>query len=170
MDLIQYRQHIRTLAKRRDGQPVYNESVDHAAVVVEYLFASAAESVDILTGNLNPRVYGRAAVVREAEFFLLMSPKSKIRIIMEEDPGELKERHPLLVALGGFKDRVKLRIAPDIVRRRYDFHFIVTDNDNYRFESDKKQPAAIAAFGHPQGGRNLRSQYSTIWNMCPEPS
>ena len=67
MNLTGYRQRIRTLARRRDGQAIYNATVEHATIIVEHLFSNAGESVDILTGSLNPRVYGRDRVIEEAQ-------------------------------------------------------------------------------------------------------
>ena len=165
MDLTGYRQRIRTLARRRDGQAIYNATVEHATIVVEHLFSNAGTSVDILTGSLNPRVYGRDPVIKEAQLFLLTSQQNRIRIILEEDAEEIRMMHPLLVALKPFKN-VEVKYASDDVRRHYSFHLIVTGNDHYRFEPDKTSPAAVAAFGDPNGGGNLRTVYSTIWGRC----
>ena len=65
-----YRQHVRSLAQRHDGGVVFNESIEHASTVIESLFANANHGVDILTGVLNPRVYGREEVITEARLFL----------------------------------------------------------------------------------------------------
>lgn len=167
MNLTEYRQHVRTLAMRRDGQPVFNATVEHASIVIQHLFSSAERSIDILTGTLNPRVYGRDPVIKEAQLFMLTSPDSRIRIILEEDSSDIRMRHPLLVALGEFKN-VAVKFADQGVRSRYGFHFMVTDNDNYRFESDKERPAAIASFGHTEGSKNLRDAYSVLWEQCTE--
>ena len=167
MDLAEYREHVRALAMRRDGQPVYNATAEHASIVIESLLSNARRSIDILTGTLNPRVYGRDPVIQEAQLFLLTSPENRIRIILEEDWPSVRMMHPLLVALKLFKN-VDVKLATRDVQRRYGFHFIVTDNDNYRFESDKKKPAAIASFGHVEGGRNLRAAYETLWAQCSE--
>lgn len=165
MDLTAYRQHVRALAMRRDGEPVYNATVERASIVVESLLSNARHSVDILTGTLDPKVYGRDPVIKEAQFFLLTSPENRIRIILEEDSPSVRMLHPLLVALKRFKN-VDVKLANEGVQRRYGFHFIVTDNDNYRFESDKRKAAAVACFGHPEGSESLRTTYDTLWAQC----
>ena len=167
MSLTEYRHHVCDLAIRRDSQPVFNANADHASIVIERLFSSAERSIDILTGTLRPRVYGRDPVIKEAQLFMLTSPDSRIRIILEEDSSDIRMRHPLLVALGEFKN-VAVKFADQGVRSRYGFHFMVTDNDNYRFESDKERPAAIASFGHTEGSKNLRDAYSVLWEQCTE--
>jgi len=104
MDLTAYRQRIRTLARRQDGQAIYNATVEHATIVVEHLFSNAGESVDILTGSLNPRVYGRDPVIKEAQLFLLTSQQNRIRIILEEDAEGIRMMHPLLMALKPYEN------------------------------------------------------------------
>ena len=76
MDLNEYRRYVRTLAARRDGQPFYNASMDHALVVIESLFATANNRIDVLTESFNPRVYGREAVIEEAKLFLATSSEA----------------------------------------------------------------------------------------------
>ncbi len=158
---------MRTLAWSRTGEVIYNESAEHASIVIETLFASAKAQVDILSGNLSPSVYVRDPVIREARRFLLASSRSTVRIIVEEDLHGIGNAHPFLTALRGL-GTVKLKIADESIKKLYGCHFVVTDNDNYRFESDKSKPAAIACFGHERGASNLRSVYSDIWERCRE--
>ena len=48
----------------------------------------------------------------------------------------------------------------------YGFHFVVVDDDSYRFESDKTKPSAVAAFGHKEGAENLNEIYEYLWDQC----
>ena len=68
--MIGYVEKVRRAAISRNGEPLYNGSVDHAAVLAEAMFTHAEKSVDILTGELNARVYGGAAVVDRVKEFL----------------------------------------------------------------------------------------------------
>lgn len=165
MNLPEYRQHVRSNAAKRDGTPIYNASVEHAAIVIEYLFANAKKTVDILSGNLTARVYAHHTIIEQALLFLSSAPENKLRIILENDLPQLREIHPFFKACAGF-EKVELRIAPKDLQEKYDFHFIVTDKDNYRFEFDKKKPSAIAAFGHEEGAENLAGIYDRLWERC----
>jgi hypothetical protein len=44
MNLIEYEQHVRSLASKRDGQPIFNASVEHASIVIQNLFSEARGS------------------------------------------------------------------------------------------------------------------------------
>ena len=169
----EYSQLVRTLALKRDGQPLYNASIDHASVVVENLFKSARRKIDILSGDLNPRVYGRNEVTQEAMLFLISNPEHRIRILLEKDLAEARKLHPFFKMFSGFTN-VELRIAPSALQKMYTFHFVVVDEDCYRFESNKELPAATAAFGDLEGAGNLSGIYDRLWNasapadMIPE--
>ena len=165
MSLAEYRQYVRSLASKRDGQPIYNASVEHASIVIENLFAKAKSRVDVLSGNLNARVYGREPVVEEAKLFLASSVNNKLRIILEEDSPEDRAIHPFFKACAK-SPSVELRIAPEQVQALYGFHFVLMDNDSYRFESDKTKASAVAAFGHGKGAENLDQIYDYLWNLC----
>ena len=120
--------------------------MEHAAIVVETLFATARDEVMILTGNLNTRVYGRDEVVLQAKLFLASDAENRMRIILEEDRLENRRLHPLLQGLSSFKG-LSVRHAPPDLQESYGFHFVAADQDCYRFERDKTKSSAIAAFG-----------------------
>ena len=167
MTFDEYRQFVRSLALKREGQPIFNASIEHASVVIENLFAHAATKVNVLSGVFKPRVYGRDAVITEARLFLASSRKNKLRIILEEDSPPDRSIHPFFTACSSFPN-VELRVAPAKVQDLYGFHFVVVDDDCYRFESDKKLPAAVAAFGDSDGAKNLAGIYSVLWDRCEQ--
>lgn len=165
MNLAEYRQHVRTLASKRDGQPIYNATVEHASIVVEHLFSNATRRVDILSGSFNARVYGRTTVVEEAKLFLGSSADNRLRIILEEDSPRDRLVHPFFKACREWPN-LELRIASQEVKDQYGFHFVLMDDDSYRFEIDKAKPSAIAAFGHKEGAQNLAGVYEFLWDQC----
>lgn len=167
MNIVEYELHVRSLAAKGDGTPVYNESVKHAAIVIENLFAHAEDRVDILSGFCNARVFGRATVVEEAQLFLATASTNTLRIILEKDLPEDRKIHPFFQMCATMPN-VELRIAPEKLQDRYGFHFVVADKRNYRFEHDKAQSAAIAAFGNKTGAENLTKIYEYLWRQCPQ--
>ena len=54
-------------------------------------------------------------------------------------------------------------MIPEAIHDDFDFHFLVMDDDSYRFESDKTKHAAIAAFGDTEGADNLKDIYQYLW-------
>lgn len=165
--MFDYQREVRRLARERTGEPIFNSSPDHAQIVIQNIFRSANESVNILSGDLTPRVYGRDMVVSEASLFLASSHRNRIEIILERDSIEDRRLNPLLQEIAKSKN-VELRIAPEETQKLYNFHYIVTDNDCYRYEPDRKYAVAIAAFGHATGGRRLQNIHTRLWEKCIE--
>jgi len=173
MTLEQYRELVQKLARKRDGEAFYNESLDHAAIIAENMFGYAHDRVSILTGKLDARVYGPEAVVDKARIFLV-DPKHSLRILVEDGIEELKS-HPLMKlfcngknAAVGKHGNAEIRKVPDDLRGTYKFHFLVTDGDSYRFEQDKTKPVAVAAFGEAKGGANLEGIFNKLWDACAD--
>lgn len=161
-----YRERVKRAAEAKTGEPIYNGSVDHAAVLAEAMFAYAHDEVCILTGELNARVYGRASVVEQATLFLA-DPEHHVSILIENLNAIDFENHPLLKSISD-KSNIKVRIVPEYLQEKYSFHFIVVDKDSYRFERNKEEPIAIAAFGEEQGGENLHRIFKSLWTLSSD--
>lgn len=162
-----YVRRVHDLARVCDGTPFFNASLGHAAVIVERIIADACKSVSILSGSLDPRVYGRSRVLREAIRFL-DHRRCEMRIILEgKDPDVLKDND----FLKRFKDhaRVSLRFMPEREQSRYKFHFLVADGESYRIKADKTKSSAVVAFGHLQGASNLERLFGILWDIAEAP-
>lgn len=164
-----YRDRVEKLARQRKGEPIYNGSYDHAAIIVENMFAHARDRMSILSGGLNARVYGPKEVIEQAKLFLA-DPRHKLQILVE-DPKVLTTEHPFLEKFWD-NENVEVRVVPSGLKSLYDFHFLVMDGDSYRFESDKTSPSAVAAFGDKIGASNMDEIYASLWrqgNPAPYP-
>ena len=161
MSLEEYRKRVARLARLRDGKPIFNGTLEHAAVVIENIFAHATDRVFILSGKMNPRAYGQDEVLTETKLFLA-DGSHRVKILLESaDERDLKE-HPFFEQFGDYEN-VEVRTVPQDMQEHYDFHFIVMDGDSYRFEEDKTKHAAIAAFGDEEGAQNLEKIFTILW-------
>ena len=160
--MIEYVEKVRRAAAARNGAPLYNGSVDHAAVLAEAMFAHADKSVDILTGELNARVYGSASVLDRVKEFLGKSSR-KVRVLVEEPELIDRDEHPFFVAFSDRSD-VEFRELPAELSKRVPYHFMVMDDDCYRYENDKLKFEAVAAFGDSVGGKKLSDIFETLWD------
>lgn len=145
----------------RDGEPLYNGSIDHATVLAAALFEHAADEVCIFSGKLNAHVFGKERVLERARIFL-STPGRKVRILVESPDDIDHSDHPFLVEFGN-NDDVEIKA----LRTEYSdlpYHFMVMDEDSYRFEEDKDAPSAIASFGDEAGGKHLTKIFDTLWN------
>lgn len=157
---------VEAAALCKNGDPFLNSSLAHAAVIVQRIIADAYHSVSILSRSLDPRVYGRNQTLDTTSRFLDEAPR-RMRILMEEGDEIAHAGNPFL---NKFKDRpnVELRIVPRRLQEKYKFHFLVADNESYRFEPDKTKSAAIVAFGHAEIANKLERVFATLWRQCEQ--
>jgi hypothetical protein len=163
----EYREKVERLACERTGEPFYNSTIDHAAVIIEKMFRHAKNEVYIVTKQLNGRVFGQDAVVREARGFL-SNTDHKVRILMEDDASSLSEGHPLVEELRQHPMGYQIKQLKPEVARKLEFHFTGADKDSYRFEPDKEEWEAIAVFGDDTGGERLHSVFGSMWEMAKD--
>lgn len=159
MNLEQYRARIKFVANERIGEPIYNASAEHAAIIVEQLLLIAQRDIRILSGDLNSRVYGTPGVVQRAREFIGHSQR-RIRILLEKDT--LSPSHPLIESFDGDQE-VEIRILPPSIAETLKFHAMTADEDCYRFEPEKDNHVAVAAFGNAPVTANLNSIFETLW-------
>lgn len=158
MEIKAYREHIKRLATERKGETVYNGSADHAAVILENLFASAQNCVRILSGDLNAKVYGALPVVQRARQFLGHSDH-KLQIIVETL--NVSGSHPLIEELAD-EEGFEMYLLEPGVAERVSFHFATADSDCFRFEREKNSHAAIAAFGDTETTQHLNAVFADL--------
>ena len=157
----EYRARVRLLASQRNGEPIYNASTDHASIIVETMFAHANEGVCIYSGGMNARVYGREEVVTQAKLFL-SNPTHFAKIILESPETVDFREHPFFKAVCE-NNNVTVRVISSELSKMIKFHFLLMDNDSYRFETDKTTHVAVAAFGDAKGAREMATLFETLW-------
>jgi hypothetical protein len=162
MSISDFKKKVQAAAKARNGEPLYNSSLEHAAILTEAMFQYANDEVCILSGELNARVYGRGEVVEQAKLFLA-DPDHSLRVLVESSSEADREDHPFYEEFLDH-DNAKFRQVPPKLREKYIFHLMVMDGDSYRFEEDKGLPSAVAAFGDTSGGENLGRIFETLWD------
>jgi hypothetical protein len=149
----------RTAVPPRDV--IFNRSPEHAAVVVEHLFAAAQNEVNILSNCLDEKVYNSPNVLDAAVRFLTRKPNAHINILVERD-FEFSQ-HPWLARIvEAGAGRVKIWVVPDQIKKLYAFNFAVSDGKHYRLEQDRKKFEAFAQFGNEKFGTDLDAIFGDI--------
>jgi restriction system protein len=152
-----YRSFVQQFASTGSGGPFTSSRSEHVAIVISQLFLTATKEVLILTNSLNPHIFADKEVVDAAKAFLQRNPQGNIRIISEEP---IQSNHPLLHALG---HGAQCRIVPAELRKLMTFHFVVTDGQSFRLETDSRKPEAIVQFGNKEMGERMRQTFDTIF-------
>jgi hypothetical protein len=161
MSPTEYREKVDRLIRSRTGEPILNGSIDHAAILVERMFAHANIRMWILSEGLNARVYGRNTNIEQAKLFL-SNPQHEVRVLIETSSEELRD-NPFTKAFGRYEN-VHIRRVPSEYQADYEYHFALVDDYGYRFEGDKHRREAVAAFGDEAGVQHLAQIYTGLWD------
>jgi hypothetical protein len=164
MVMSSYRKHVRDLAELRDGTPVFNGSTEHASVIAECMFAKANNCVRILNGKMNARVYASEGVREQISLFLA-DDSHKLQILIEDFSENNLTDHPFFDGFLDHQNVVVRGLLPELAAD-IKFHFLVMDDDSYRFERNKEKHEAVAAFGEAKGARNLIGVFEELWDAC----
>lgn len=161
-----YKERVWALAARRDGEAVYNGSPEHAAIIVERLFASANGHVRLLTGDLEAKVYADPLVVQAAQRFLSHADR-RLDVLVEDD--NFSRSHLLWNSIGPAENAHFYKVPAEL-SERIPYHFMTADSDCFRFERDKNSHTAVAAFGDQAATTNLNGIFDSLRARCNEMS
>ena len=157
----EYKEIIATYAQSGDPRIFSNGSQAHATALIETLFSTAQEKIQLLSGFLNPEVYDVSSVINEAEKFVLRN--GKLEILLEgSEPNHSAENVLNQEFLLSLRRRLsKEQLASILLLRKssasgeHPFHLLVADNKAFRFEPNKRDPKAIASFNNPKLAKQL---------------
>lgn len=160
--LNRYREYVQAKsATDGPGEVFLNRTLDHAAIIIEFLFRKASRQMEILTGSLNENVYCKPKTLEAVNDFLAKDD-AKMAIILENNI-QIRE-HGLfkLAADSNATDKISWHLVPTNMIPTYKYHFALSDGCHFRFEQDRKQPEALVQFNNCQIGGNLHSIFEDI--------
>jgi len=161
-----YRTRVREARLTRSEDLIYNNSHEHAAVLIEELFLCADREVGVLCHDLNRPVYGSAGVIAAARSFM-SRPGAQLSIISDD---QLDDDHPLLTAINELTAEgasVRRIVKPDEFGF-VGFNFMVADQCAYLFESDASEPYATACFNAPDLAAKMYDIVNVMFGVAPE--
>ena len=169
MDSEEYRNEIERAIKEMAGKPILNGSHAHASIIIERMFANARGCVQILTRKFDPRIYGTSETVEEARLYL-GQPDRKCRILVEEYDQTSFENHPFILRMSPFFEagNVQVRRLTEYYANIVNVNFSLMDESGFRFEEDKKEAVAVAAFGSGTENfvKSLQSLFDSLWQKA----
>jgi hypothetical protein len=161
MSAIKYREKIDKIIVESSGEIVFNGSHDHAAVVIERMFARARESVKILTRKFDPRIYCDNSTVNSARKMLGDSSR-RIEILVEDIDATVRTDNPYFQKLWK-AGNLQIREVPSHLKGPLAINFALMDNSGFRLEKDQTGATAIVCFGDETIASRLNSLFVEVW-------
>ncbi|MEM6381554.1 MAG: hypothetical protein AAF739_02680 [Pseudomonadota bacterium] len=156
-----YKQKIDRMIRESTGEIILNGTHEHAAIILERMFAHASESVRILTRKFDPRTYCVPETVAAARS-MLTDRKLSIMVLVEEIDSINSEHNPYL---GEFRklENFQIKEVADQLKSPVDVNFALMDERGYRFERDQSGATAVVSFGEKTLTHRLKRLFDDVW-------
>ena len=152
--------------KSREDRIISNGKPAHAVYLINKLLECAQRSVRIYTGRLSRTFDGVLAyadpVIAMSAIAFLGKEGSELSIVIADEPdvepGRPLRDHPFLKTIldADIRGEVRVSKAEETDRERFQYHFLVVDDEAMRIEIDTKKAQAYVNFGNPPFGQQLR--------------
>ena len=164
LDLTSYQFEVRKIRMQNQGQQLRTNSLTHTGKIIEELFLSAKQSIKIVSGDLNGKIYGINLIEESVKF--LNFPNSRIEILLDsvlnENLAQFQEEQPLLKTLNklGYDDN-QIHLGA-ISQSDTQSHFILIDDSSYYFKEDKLKTYGFSAWGDRENSQTLKSMWDDL--------
>ena len=162
-NLLEYKDKVNKALEDKTPFSTYNRDIMHATEIVAGGFKYAQEEVNLLSHELDKRIYGTPHIVNLAEDFL-SKRDGRLNIIIEK---EIDSSHPLLSMCTRYPNNTTVGKIPDkLWQGHYSYNFMTIDNFGYRFEPDRNKLSAIVSFNEPEEKETLENmkRWFGFWN------
>jgi hypothetical protein len=148
MHLPQYTHYLSSVISGRTASVGLTGTNTHASIVLSEAFRAAHSSISILTTATNINATLTTEVLNSCNRFMERN-RASLCILLEGDDLTVEQ----VAHLEKMLDRVKIRIVPSSICRRYSFNLWLVDDVAYRFQEDRNSPIALVS-----GGLQARTQ------------
>ena len=163
-----YAKYVNKCAKEQKSDIIPNSSTDHATILISTFFEHAKQIVRIFSSRLHGEIYNDEDLVKTARDFLLKSKDNQIRILLQEistDNFDEVESNEFCKLCLEFPDQCTIKTATKN-DREISSHFVIMDENGFRFCPDKANPSAFASFNQPTATKNLLDQFKVLFERA----
>lgn len=161
-DLILYSQRIKVMADNFSKDTFLNSSIEHAGIIFSNIFRKAENYVYIFAGDLNGGISSQNQYWYELVKFLSRNDTTKLNILLSNyKQGEFPDLF-YRINEPQFKSKIDIRYTEEPFKiGDKDYHFCVSDDKMYRFETDIVLYLAQGSFNSPEIAKKLRSIFES---------
>lgn len=154
------------IAQRRLGRsagPLRLAAVGPAAAAVAALAGQARLSLDILTPDLEPALYGQPALLEAVRRLAVARPgRLPVRVLALDAEAAIHGSLRLIELARRLGSSVQIALVPEALAERCDA-FIVADGVGYCLRRRAVPSRWLADFADPAGARRLHREHEWLW-------
>ncbi len=163
VDSLDYEELIQDLVATGSDELILNSNTDHAKVLIRYLFKSSRDRICIFSSQLNDNIYDDQYVINEIEAFA--ENRGQVEILLQH-PEDFDRGRKVFLLLKKFTSQIVVKSVTNLKDKAIQAHFVVNDNNGFRFCEDKSKPSAIASYNQPDTAKNLIEQFDILFKRA----
>jgi phosphatidylserine/phosphatidylglycerophosphate/cardiolipin synthase-like enzyme len=134
-----------------------------------HMLNQARHSIDIISRNLDPRIFDRPAINDAIRSMVTNQKRSRIRIIIRDNTALIKDGHLILLLAQRLTSYIHIHKLP---RNYNDFNeaLLLVDGTGYIRQPQSDLYAGNACFNAPGQVKDFKSRFQEIWDASqPDP-
>ena len=144
-------------------------SSEDSRLAVLALAGQARRSIDIVTRDLDPRVYDDADTVACIKDFALASRRSTVRILVRDVALLVSRGHRLVDLQRRLPSHIGIR-TPGKAHQDYNSAFVLVDQTAMLFRNYADRYEGMVNFNDPQMAEELGNVFSEMWENATVPA
>lgn len=155
---------------KKDSQTVAIDTSEACRLAAISMARQSARSIDIVSRQLDPRMYDNADFCEAVSKLLVGSMRARVRVLLRDTDAVVKHGHRLVSLSQRLSSFIEMRI-PAREFDEYNSAFLVVDGAGviYRTLSDTFE--GTVSFNDPRKAQELDRQFEAMWQTAtPDPN
>lgn len=158
------------LAPRPESREVVIESLAQAQDIALQIASQARRRLWLYSRDLDPYLYGTAAMLEALKRFAIESRGGELRILLQDPIAPLRNNHPLIPLVQRLSSCMVIRVPEVEQDLQYPAAFLIDDRGGYLMRPLGSRYEGTANLYAPGRQRQLRDYFEQVWERSlPNP-
>jgi phosphatidylserine/phosphatidylglycerophosphate/cardiolipin synthase-like enzyme len=145
------------------------DSVDEHRELIPHMLNQARHSIDIISRNLDPRIFDRPAVTDAIKAMVSQQPRAQVRIIIRDNTPLIKNGHHVLLLAQRLTSFIHIHKLPQTYNA-FNEALLLVDGRGYIRQRQSDIYAGNACFNAPRQVKDMTTTFQEIWDASqPDP-
>jgi hypothetical protein len=137
--------------------------------VVAHMLNQARHSIDIVSRNLDPRIYDRPAITDAITSMVSRQQRSRVRILIHDNTPLIKHGHQILLLAQRLTSFIHIHKLPPTYNH-FNEALLLIDGTGYIRQPQSDLYTANACFNAPRQVKDMTATFQEIWDASqPDP-
>jgi phosphatidylserine/phosphatidylglycerophosphate/cardiolipin synthase-like enzyme len=145
------------------------DSLEEHRQLTVHMLNQARHSIDIISRNLDPRIFDRPAITDAIKAMVSQQPRSQVRIIIRDNTALIKNGHHILLLAQRLTSFIHIHKLPQPYNA-FNEALLLVDGTGYVRQRQSDIYAGNACFNAPRQVKDMTTTFQEIWDASqPDP-